>query len=458
MAQLVDTSAGQFDRLPPHSIEAEMCLIGSMMLDRSTIPSARAMVDKDSFFSADHQIIFESLCALHDKGRAVDVLLVREDLIRRGVYEDVGGREYLAQIVNTVPSAAHAAHYAEIVREKSTLREAIRLANAVLVSAYSPTREIGKAEEILNGMAKDAMKVISKGSSDKVDLIGTITAGIVDELCKPKEDKVARYVPTGIKSLDEVLGGLPLCGNTIIAGEAGAGKSALTKVILDSISRRKVPVGIVSIEEQKTKIGENLLALHSGVSNSRIHQQSLAQNEFDEVVQAGARIADNPLHVVDTARSLSRVCAMANILALKYHCKAVAVDHLHLVDAEAGRGVSREQEVARISAALKMTWKELGVAGICLSQLNRSEGSGKRPTLNSLRDSGALGADADVVIFIFREDFWERDTSKHTNILEVIIAKNKDGACGTVKLYYDPARYLIRELESHENQEVPDGY
>ena len=442
---------GGFDRLPPHSIEAEMSFLGSITLagdDRTIIAHARQLVSRDDFYQADNQIIFDTAIRMYDRKQPIDALTLREELKRSGVYEEIGGREYLASIMGSVPSSAHYAGYATTIREKSLLRQLISACNDAIRSAYAPRHgeAIQEAAGELMGLSARLAKIAAGAEAAKVHKLYDVSREIIQRKASGEELRM----PTGIQKLDDVIGGLRKGSKTIIGGKPGMGKSSLCKQLLMNLSRCGVRCGIISIEETRYKIAENALANLSGVPNNRIAFGTACEEEWVSIDVAVEQTEKIPLFIVDCARKLSQIVAMAHLLATQHGCEVIAVDHLHIIDGECDE--NRNIEMTKISAGLKQCWKDLNVAGIEAAQLNRAGGS-ERPALTNLRDSGSLEADGDVVLLLHRDDYYRKtgNAGPMDNILEVIVAKNKDGACGTVFLNFDEARQLISD------DRVPDG-
>ena len=441
----------QFDRLPPHSLEAERALLASLMLsggDKLIFAEVKGIVTEESFYQADHSIIFDVICKLVEQGKNVDPVIVMEALKSRNLWEEVGGKDYLATILNSVPSYAHAVHYAEIVRRKCLLRGMIANANTLLRECYSPGADESAIDLIARHVSKMQMMAVT-GSADEVHHLEQILHEVLD---RRTSGEIFR-LPTRITSLDSVIGGLRKGGKAIIGAKASMGKSQLIKQFLKNMASNGIKCGLITVEESRYKVGENLIANASGIPNNRIAFGNMSQEEWDEVVGAVLKLAKLPIYVVDSARQISRIVAAANVLAVKYGCEVIAVDHLHIIDGQTD--ANREREISKISAELKWVWKDLNVCGIEAAQLNRSGGR-ERPTLASLRDSGSLEQDGDTIILLHREDYYRQTEADFIadNILEAIIAKNKDGATGVVPVHFDGARQLICDLDPSQ-QECP---
>ncbi len=438
------TITEQFDRLPPHSADAEMCMLASMMLDREICGRVLQVVTRgEACYSPDHQILFEAIQQLHVQGKPVDAVIVREQLAKRGQLEEIGGTSMIATVLSTVPSAAHGEHYARIVREKAILRAAIRVANDLLRDAYGPIGDRQPAE-VLDQAAQRLIAIARNGGNTIIHRLGDVLA----EIIAGDEQAVGKRYPTGLASLDKQIGGIRRGGNHLIAGKASMGKSALIKQFADNLSAGGVPVGIISVEESRYKIGENFLSNNSGVANHRIAFRKANAADHAEMVKAYQRLADRGVFIVDAARSLSEISAAAQQLVVQHKCEVIIVDHLHIVDGEVRDGSSREREISKISAGLKWLWKSLDVAGVSCAQLNRSSGS-DRPTLSSLRDSGSLEQDADVVMLLHRQDFYRMGEIGYEpdNVLEIGVLKNKDGPAAIVPVHFDREHQRVTDRE-----------
>ena len=451
----MDEMISQFDRLPPSSIDAEMALIGSMVIADPNDPmlsQINGLVSGDDMFSADHQIIFETINALRRSKVPVDVVTVCNDLSSRQLLEEIGGRSYIGKIFNTMPSAAHGEHYAKIVRGKARLRNGIAISNDLLRAAYSP-HSVGEEDQILAAAASQLLEASIRGRENAVYRLGDVATALVRARNRP--DGFDR-LKTGMKQFDNLIGGLPIGGQTVVASKPGMGKSALAKQWALDISGSGLAVGIISIEESVAKIAANAVANFSGVPNNRIRFSRASKEEWDRADLALPEIVNRPVYVVDSALKISSIISCAELLVNRYRCGMIVVDHIHLIDAEPEKHQNREREISKVSGMLKMTWKRLNVAGVVCAQLNRGSGS-ERPTKENLRDSGTLEQDGDVIILLHREDYYRKQEAIKTNTpveldgkLEGIIDKNKDGAVGTVDLLFDESFQLITDQSNDD--------
>jgi replicative DNA helicase len=434
-----------FDRLPPHSLESEMCLLASMMLDASCIPAVRAVTNRTMFYLSDHQILWDVLCALCDRGSNIDAVIVREELLNRKLLDEVGGVPYLGQILTAVPSAAHAVNYAERVREKAVLRECIAASGEVLRRAYAATASGERASDLASYGRDRLADAAVTGCSDGFRTIGDLAMEVYEGVEKGR----ARFVSCGIPSLDAYIGGLQVGGTTMIGGRPGMGKSQMVKQVLRNCAAAGIPCGLVTVEEKSDKVAANCLAAVTGVRNSAIMHGTVAHEMWANLSNGVAELSRLPLYVNDRPVSLADVVGAVTLAATKYKCAVVAVDYLQLIDA--GSGDNANREVSLISRSLKNTFKRLGVAGIAAVQLNRAGegGAGQRPEIRHLRDSGSLEQDGDLIVLLHREDYYhkgERDYQP-THQVEAIVGKNKNGRTGTVPLRWDGDAQTITDWE-----------
>lgn len=421
----------QFDRLPPHSIDAEMCVLGALLMcgeDAQVYSEATALLKPDSFYLTDHSAIYAAIVAQREASGQVDAILVRERLRSSGHLEEVGGVGYFGELLGKVPSYHHAAEYARAVAREHALRQIITAASQALADAYGQATD---PTEIAGNLGDVMLGVSSAGVSDRVITMADAVATLRDSLARGQP----RRIPTGIKSVDTELGGIPIGKFSIIAGRPSMGKSLLAKQIARNVARTGMEVGIVSIEEDRLKIAENAVASESLIDNRKINQAKLTPDELEQVNAASDRVEPLPIFIVDTVTTISDVEAAITTLTLRHHCKLVIVDHIHLIDGEMPRGSNdRTREVTKISGRLKACAKRLGIAFIACAQLSRgSEQGEEKPKLSDLRDSGALEQDADLVMILYRADYYNqrRDPANFhpDHKLEIGVRKNRDGRC-----------------------------
>jgi replicative DNA helicase len=434
MSQLIDSSiSSQFDRLPPHSAEAEMCVVASMLLDKEKIGEIATVITKDDFFQADNQIIFECLVKLYEQNRPVDAMIVREELNKRGLLDEIGGTAYLATVVNTVPSAAHGVHYAGIVREKSLLRQLISASNEILRDSYGPQES---AEIVLDKAEKRIFDIAQR----KVSGAMVPMEKVLHEVFEMIESKGQRGVETGFYELDDMMNGLQNGEMIIVAARPSMGKTAFAMNIVEHVAAdSRLPVAVFSLEMSKQQLAQRMLCSRGQIDAHKLRRGMLQAHDYQHLANVVGELAKAPIWVDDSpGLTILDLRAKARRLKMQQDVKLIMIDYMQLMD---NPGVeSRQQQISEISRGIKAVARELNVPVICLSQLNRgSEGrDGHRPRMSDLRESGSIEQDADVVALLHREDYYRMSEPdfQPDNVAELIIAKQRNGPTGTVKMAF----------------------
>src|SRR6266566_433559 len=434
MSQLIDPSiARQFDRLPPQAIEAEMCLIASMMLDKEVVGQVVQIVDREAFYQADHQILFDILVKLYEQNRAIDAIIVREELAKRQLLEEVGGTAYLAQILSAVPSSAHAAHYAGIVREKSLLRQLIAASNDILRDAYAPHEQ---ADLVVDKAEKQIFEIAQK----KVGGAMVPLESVLHEVFEMIENRAQRGLETGFFDMDDMLNGLQNGEMVIVAARPSMGKTSLAMNFMEGLAaERNTACAIFSLEMSKQQLAQRMLCSRGKIDSHKLRRGMLQSHEYAHLANVVGQLAKAPVWVDDSpGLTILDLRAKARRLKLQHDIKLLMIDYMQLMD---NPGVeSRQQQISEISRGVKAVARELRIPVVCLSQLNRaSEGrDGHRPRMSDLRESGSIEQDADVIMLLHREDYYRMAEPDFVpdNIAEIIIAKQRNGPTGTVKLTF----------------------
>jgi replicative DNA helicase len=434
MSQLIDPSvARQFERLPPHAMEAEMCLLASMMLDKEMVGEIVTIVDREAFFQADHQVIFDVLLKLYEANRPIDAVLLREELAKRQLLEEVGGTAYLGAILSSVPSAAHGKHYAGIVREKALLRQLIAASNDILRDAYAPHEQ---ADLVLDKAEKRIFDIAQKKVGNAMVPMETV----LHEVFEMIENRGQRGVETGFFEMDDMLNGLQPGEMLIIAARPSMGKTAFAMNLIEHISADSMlPTAVFSLEMSKQQLAQRMLCSRGQIDAHKLRKGLLQAHEYAHLANVVGELAKAPIWVDDspglTPLDLRAKCRR---LKLQHDIKAVMIDYMQLMDNPGPD--SRQQQISEISRGIKAVARELNVPVMALSQLNRSsEGrDGHRPRMSDLRESGSIEQDADVIMLLHREDYYRMSEPdfQPDNIAEVIIAKQRNGPTGTVKLTF----------------------
>ncbi len=424
-----------FEKLPPHAIEGEMCLLGSILLEPRVLGDVTFIVkDGDDFYKSTNGRIFDAMVELYDRHGSLDIVQLNQQLVDRDILDAVGGQDYLVELANCVPSAANAVHYARLVREKSMVRRLIEEAGDILCRAYESGEE---ASTILDWAEHRIFSIADRYEHSEVETLGRLVQEIVAKL-QASDGRVSSGVLTGFADLDEITGGFQPGDFIIIAGRPSMGKTALALNIAENMAMRGTGIGLFSLEMSKNQLVERLLASRSGLELHRLRRMMLGKEHYSRLFAACGDLQEAPIYVDDLAAStLLQIRARARRMVNKYSVKAIFVDYIQLVST-GRRPESRQLEVSEISRGLKALARELNLPVISMSQLNRApeQREGHRPRLSDLRESGSLEQDADVVALLHREDYYHQgeDDYEPTATAEVIIAKQRNGPTDTIKL------------------------
>jgi replicative DNA helicase len=424
------------DRLPPQNIEAEQGVLGSILLDNDVLHDVVPLLKVEDFYRDSHQILYKTIRDLYDLGRAVDAITLADELARRGEYDRIGGDDALAQILASVPHAANARYYAEIVRGKSIPRALIEAGNEVIREAYANTHT---AEELLELAERRVFAIAEEQvSGETVELRDVVTKAMDRIALRSEERHPLTGVSTGFFELDDLTGGLQGSQLVILAARPSMGKTALALNICEHvILERRTGVLLVSLEMGELELAERLLCARSKVDGHKLRTgHGLGTREMTQLGKAYDELRTAPLFIDDTpARNMLQITANARRLKMRQDIGLIVVDYIQLIDAEESRD-SRQEQIAKISRRLKTLARELHVPVIALSQLNRAveNREDRRPRMADLRESGAIEQDADLVLLLHRPEYY--DPNDQPGIAELIVAKNRNGATGNVKLTF----------------------
>ncbi len=449
--------AGLFDRLPPHSIEAEMCLLGSMILDYQVVGDVISQVSSGSmFFREPHAAIFDSLVRLYDERHSGDMVQLLEALKDRGVLDQVGGPEYIVELAQSVPSSVNAPHYARIVREKGQLRKLIDAAGQILYDAYHAA-ELGddSARQVLDKAEQQIFDIAEQSAGIDSETLGELLQQTMDVLMQ-NEGRAITGIASGFYDLDEMMSGLQPGELIILAARPSMGKTALALNLAEQIAGHglphakegtRAPVAFFSMEMSRQSITQRLLCAHAGVDSHRLRTNRLGHDDFRKLHQSCGVLSELPVYVDDTpGLTVLMLRAKARRMVKQYGIKCIVIDYLQLMGAPGAAREGRQQEVSAISRGVKALARELSVPVVCLSQLNRSaeQREGHRPRMADLRETGSIEQDADVIILLHREAYyhqgdegWLAENATRINEAELIVAKQRNGPTGTVQLTWD---------------------
>ena len=434
----------------PYNLDAEQSVIGSMIMDRDAIVDVSDILTKEDFYSAQNAILYENMIELFKEGMAVDLITLNNRLREKNIPEDVAGMSYIADIIAAVPTSANAKYYAKIVADKAVLRRMIKMCEDVEKDCYLDTDDVdGLLETAESGIYKIVQQ--RNGANDFAS-IDSIVLDVIDQIeAASRQNTRVTGVPTGFIDLDNMLTGLHGSELILVAARPAMGKTAFVLNVVDHVAVKKgIPCMAFSLEMSKEQLVTRLLANEGLIENTRLATGNLRESDWEKIAQAASvlnqtniRIDDNPLL---TVADMNAKCRRLENLGL------VVIDYLQLMTAGGGKGYSgenRQQAVADISRMLKIMAKELQVPVLCLSQLSRAneKREDKRPMLSDLRESGAIEQDADIVMFLYRDDYYNEDSEKR-NIAECIVAKNRHGETGKVELRWMPDYTAFSTLEN----------
>jgi len=438
-------------RTPPQNIDAEKALLGSIMLRPEIIGDISDTVSSNHFYIDKHRVIYETMMDLYSKKEPIDLLSVSTKLKERKQLEEIGGSSFLTELVNQVPSASNAKHYANIVQKKHIMRSLIAAADEITQLGYEDDAEL---EVALDKAEKTIFEITSSPTSHKFVELKNILDEAWERIDLLHNTKgVLRGVPSGFKKLDNLLSGFQKSDLVILAARPSMGKTALAlDIARQAAVHHNVPVGIFSLEMSAQQLVDRMLASESKVDSWKLRTGNLkADEEFASIQESLAKLSKAPIYIDDMpGNNILRMRSVARRLKSEKGLGLIIVDYLQLMLPVNSRSSdSMVQQVTEISRSLKNLARELDVPVLALSQLNRAvEARGGKPRLSDLRDSGSIEQDADVVMFIHREDKYKEDSDK-PNIAEVMIQKHRNGPVGNCELYFDEKRTTFLDIESH---------
>ena len=425
-----------FSKIPPNSLEAEQSVLGAMLLDKEAISTATEVISGEDFYREAHKEIYEAIIEIFNKNEPVDLITITEKLKQRNTIEAIGGVTYLVNLQNVVPSTRNVKHYAEIIHEKSILRRLIKSSNEVSSSCYDAKEEV---ISIIDRAEKNIFDIsLSRSTQGYSHIKDVLTSNFdkIEELYLNK-GKITG-VPTGFSDLDSKLSGLQKSDLILVAARPSMGKSALMMNIVQYASvREKVASVVFSLEMSKEQLSQRLLCAEALIDSHRLRVGDISEDEWVKLARAMGPLAQAPIFIDDTpAISITEMRAKCRRLKIEHNLGLVVIDYLQLMQGK-GSYDSRQQEISDISRSLKALARELNVPVIALSQLSRAPEmrADHRPILSDLRESGAIEQDADVVMFLYRDEYYHPDTEKK-NIGELIIAKQRNGPTGIVELVW----------------------
>ncbi len=427
-------------KILPHSIEAEQSVVGSMIMDSDAIVVASEMITGEDFYNKQYGILFETMVELHDKGMPVDLVTLQDRLKEKDVPPEVSSLEFVRDIITAVPTSANIKYYANIVAEKSTLRKLIRLNEEIANTCYAGKEEL---ETILNDTEQKVFKLVQRRNTEDFTPIRQVVMNAMDKIEAASKNRGAvTGIPTGFLDLDYRTAGMQPSDLVLIAARPSMGKTAFVLNIAQHVAfRQNKTVAIFSLEMSKEQLINRMFSLESSVDAQNLRTGQLSDEEWSKLIESAGVIGRSNLFIDDTPGiSIAELRTKCRKLSLEKNLSMIIIDYLQLMSGS-GRSESRQQEISEISRSLKAVARELHVPVLALSQLSRAveQRPDKRPMMSDLRESGAIEQDADVIMFIYRDDYYNHDTEKK-DIAEIIIAKQRNGPIGTVELAW-LARY-----------------
>ena len=439
-------------KVPPQNIEAERSVLGALMLDKDAIIKVANLVHPGDFYNDNHNLIFESMVELYEKREPIDVLSLSNRLEEKNKLEAIGGSSYLTSLVTSIPSSTNVEHYAKVVQKKSTLRKLITTASEIVELGYQEAEDV---EKLLDSAEQKLFNVSQKYIKQAFIPIRSILESAfnrIDEL--HKGDHKLRGIPSGYPDMDKLLAGFQKSDLVILAARPSIGKTTLALDLARQMAvQQKVPVGLFSLEMGADQLVDRMLAAQSGVDLWRLRTGNLktgaGDDDFQRIGEAMGVLSEAPIFIDDSgSANVMEMRTMARRLQSEHNVGVIIIDYLQLMEGRKAGGDNRVNEISEISRALKQLARELNIPIIALSQLSRSveSRSPQIPKLSDLRESGSIEQDADIVMFLYREDREKPDTP-NKNIVEVQVAKHRNGPIGKVSLYFQENCTTFKSLE-----------
>ncbi len=438
-------------RIPPQNLDAEKAVIGGILLDKDAIIKIIDIVTAEDFYETRHEIIYRAVLELFEKRKPIDIITLSEILEAEEHLKEVGGSSYLAEVVNGTPSATNIVHWANIVKEKGILRRLIESASTIGTLGYDEDADISdtldKAEQALFSVSQSSLK-------DKfVPVKDVLTEAFdrIDKIHKDKDKGAIRGVPSGFKDLDNITAGFQESDLIILAARPSMGKTSFALNLAEhSAIEEKIPTAVFSLEMSKEQLVDRLLSSQAAVDSWKLRTGNLSDDDFPKIGYAMGILSEAPLYLDDTpGMNVMEIRAKARRLQMEHGLGLLIIDYLQLMEGRSSANENnRVQEISQISRSLKGLARELKVPVIALSQLSRAveHRPDKRPQLSDLRESGSIEQDADLVIFLYRDEYYDPDTDCK-GITEVLIKKHRNGPTGGMELHFNPEQMRFRDLD-----------
>jgi replicative DNA helicase len=442
------------DRTPPHNIEAEQAVLGAVFLDPDALYKVMELVKPQDFYKTSHQRIFQVMVDLSGSGEPIDIVMVTAELNKRKWLEEVGGVSYLSDLANAVPTAANVEYYARIIEEKAILRRLIKTATQIVTSGYTSDEDV---ERILSEAEKSILEIRDERSRDGFTHIKEILRDAYERIeMLHNSGKEVTGIPSGYRDLDTLTSGFQPSDLVIVAARPSVGKTAFALNVAQNVAVRSgETVAIFSLEMSATQLVQRMLCAEGNIDANRMRTGRFRDEDWEKLTMAIASLSQAQLFIDDTPGiHINQIRAKARRLKAEHGLGLVVIDYLQLIQGHFRE--SRQQEISAISRSLKAMARELNCTVLALSQLSRAveQRQDKRPMLSDLRESGSIEQDADLVAFLYREDYYDRDT-ENRNIVEIIVAKQRNGPVGKVELAFLKEYNKFVNLSRHDERMAP---
>lgn len=435
------------ERVPPQNIEAEQAVLGAMLIKKEAIAEVQEILQPDDFYREAHRIVYEAMVQLQNNDEAVDLVTLTEQLRKSEQLDKIGGLAFITQLANAVPTAANVVYHAKIVKEKSELRSLINAATAIASAAYEDNTDV---ENIMDDAEKKILAVANRQNGGAFESMKSIVMRTFERINVLYESKGGLTgISSGFKDLDKLTAGLQKSDLILVAARPSMGKTAFTLNIASYVGTHGGKVAFFSLEMSKEQLMQRMLCAEGGIDATKLRTGQLDTQEWNKLVHVADTLSRAPIYIDDTAGiTVMELRSKARRLKAEHGLDLIIIDYLQLMQGRPSKnGDNRQQEISEISRSLKALARELDVPVIALSQLSRSVESRqiKKPMLSDLRESGSLEQDADIVMFLYREDYYDKDT-ENKNITDIIVAKHRNGPVDTISLFFQKEYTKFRDL------------
>ena len=435
------------ERVPPQNIEAEQAVLGAMLIKKEAIAEVQEILQPDDFYREAHRIVYEAMVQLQNNDEAVDLVTLTEQLRKSEQLDKIGGLAFITQLANAVPTAANVVYHAKIVKEKAELRSLINAATAIASAAYEDNTDV---ENIMDDAEKKILAVANRKNGGAFESMKSIVMRTFERINVLYESKGGLTgISSGFKDLDKLTAGLQKSDLILVAARPSMGKTAFTLNIASYVGTHGGKVAFFSLEMSKEQLMQRMLCAEGGIDATKLRTGQLDTQEWNKLVHVADTLSRAPIYIDDTAGiTVMELRSKARRLKAEHGLNLIIIDYLQLMQGRPSKnGDNRQQEISEISRSLKALARELDLPVIALSQLSRSVESRqiKKPMLSDLRESGSLEQDADIVMFLYREDYYDKDT-ENKNITDVIVAKHRNGPVDTISLFFQKEYTKFRDL------------